>query len=124
MSTLTVQELPAGIEAPRGEPNVSDVAPAPGAQVGAGIPPQVVAAAGVAATCKPLGNASVNVTPVRGMEFELDNVKRSVEIPFTGIGLVKKALAMVGGVGVAQPVKVTLSTNISEPELSLPELKK
>lgn len=107
MLTLIVQELPAGIVAPTGEPKVSNEAPAPGAQVG--VPPQVVAATGVAATCKPLGNASVKVTPLRAIEFELDNVNLSVEIPFTGIGLVKKAFVIVGGVGAAQPKKITLS---------------
>ena len=122
--TLTVQELLAGIEAPVGAPKVSVVLPAPGAHVGAGIPPHVVAAAGVAATCKPVGNVSVKVTPSRAIEFELDNVNLSVDVPFTGIGLVKKVFVMVGGVGMAQPVKVTLSTNISEPELTFPELKK
>ena len=105
--TLTVHELFAGIEAPVGEPKVSEVAVPAGAQVG--VPPQVVAAAGVAATCKPVGSASVKVMPVSAMEFELESVKVKVEIPLTAMGLVPKAWVMVGGTGVAQPVKVTLS---------------
>ena len=46
--TLTVQDPLAGMVPPVGDPNVSVVAPAPGAQLG--VPPQVVVAAGVAAT--------------------------------------------------------------------------
>ena len=110
------------MDAPVGEPKVSEVAVAAGAHVG--VPPQVVVAVGVEATCKPVGNASVKVTPVRAMEFELESVKVNVEVPLTAMGLSEKALVMVGGVGVAQPVKVTLSTNMSEPEATLPELKK
>ena len=49
--TLTVQELFAGIvPIVVGEPKVRLVAPALGAQVGGGVPPQVVVADGVAAT--------------------------------------------------------------------------
>ena len=113
MLTLTVQELFAGMDAPVGEPKVRVVAPAPGAQVG--VPPQVVVAVGVVATCKPVGNVSVKVTPVRAMEFELDRVKVNVEVPLTAIGSVPKALVMVGGAGMTQPVKVTLSTLRSFP---------
>ena len=59
--TLTVHELFAGIEAPVGEPKVSEVAAAAGAQVG--VPPQVVAAAGVAATCNPVAGHSPRQNP-------------------------------------------------------------
>ena len=111
--TLTVQELLAGMEAPVGKPKLREVAPEPGFHVGA--PPHVVVAVGVAATCKPEGNASVKATPVRAMEFELERVKVNVEVPLTAMGLVPKALVMVGGTGVAQPVKVTLSALRSFP---------
>jgi len=46
--TLTVQEPLTGIVPPVGDPKVSTVDPAVGAQVG--VPPQVVVAVGVAAT--------------------------------------------------------------------------
>jgi hypothetical protein len=105
--TLTVHEPLAGIVAPVGEPKVSDVAPDVGDHVG--VPPHVVAAEGVAATCKPDGSESLKVRPVSAIEFELASVKVSVEIPLTAIGLGEKALVIAGGTGVAQPVKVTLS---------------
>ena len=111
--TLTVQEPLAGIVPPVGEPNVRVVAPAPGAQVG--VPPQVVVAEGVEATCRPVGSESINVAPVSAIEFEFARVKVSVEVPLIAMGLGKKALVIVGGVGVAQPVKVTLSKLISFP---------
>lgn len=107
MLTLTVHELLAGIVPPVGDPNVSAVAPAAGAQVG--VPPQVVVADGVAATCRPEGSASVNVTPVSAMEFEFASVNVKVEVPLTAIGLDENALIIVGGLGIAQPVKVTSS---------------
>ena len=97
----------ADIVPPVGEPNVSAVAPAEGDQVGE--LPHVVAAAGVLATCNPVGIVSVKVTPVRAMELELERVKVNVEVPFTAIGSGENALVIVGGTGVAHPVKVTLS---------------
>lgn len=106
--TVTVHELLKGIEAPVGEPKVSVVAPAVGAQVG--VPPQVVAAAGVAATCKPVGSVSVNVTPVNALEaFGLDNVKVKVETPLIAMGFGAKAFVIVGGLSAGQPLKITLS---------------
>jgi DnaJ-class molecular chaperone len=66
--------------APVGLPNVSVVAAAAGDHVG--VPPHVVAAAGVAATWTPEGSASVKVTPVRGaVVVGLFNVKVSVDVP-------------------------------------------
>ena len=92
------------------------VAAAAGAQVGApDVPPQVVAAEGVEATCRPVGSASINEAPVNAIEFEFESVKVSVEVPFSAMGLGKKALVIVGGVGVAQPLKETLSKLISLP---------
>ena len=111
--TLTVQELFAGIEPPVGEPKIRLVALAEGAQVGE--PPHVVAAEGVAATCNPLGSESVNVTPVRAIEFELDRINVNVDVPFTAIGSRENAFVIVGGTGVEQPVKVTLSKLMSFP---------
>ena len=96
--------------------------PAAGDQVG--VPPQVVAAEGVAATCRPEGKVSLNVTPVRLTEFELVRVKVRVEVPLTAIEPGEKAFVIAGGVGVAQPLKVTLSMKTSDPEASLPALKK
>ena len=120
--TLTVQEPLAGMVAPAGEPKVRLVDPAVGAHVGGGVPPQVVVAAGVPATCNPLGRVSVKVASFSAMELELESVKVNVEVPFTAIGLGKKALVSVGGFGIAQPVNVTLSTKISDPEALLPAL--
>ena len=122
MATLTVQELLAGIVPPAGEPNVRVVFPAAGDQVG--LPPQVVAAEGVAATCRPEGKISLNVTSVRLTEFELDRVKVSVEVPLMAMEVGENFFVIAGGAGVAQPLKVTLSMKISEPEASLPALKK
>ena len=107
MLTLTVHEPLAGIVPPVGDPNVRAVAPAAGAQVG--VPPQVVEAEGVVATCSPVGSESVNVTPVNGIEFEFARVKVRVEVPLTAIGFAVNALVIVGGLGIAQPVNVTSS---------------
>lgn len=120
MLTLTVQELLAGIVPPVGNPKVKLVAPEAGAQVG--VPPQVVVADGVLATCKPEGSESVNVTPVNAKEFEFASVNVSVEEPLTAIGSGENALVIVGGLGMTQPVKVTSSRYISEPETELPAL--
>ena len=122
MLTLTVHEVLAGIVPPVGDPNAREVAPAAGAHVG--VPPQVVVGEGVGATCNPEGSESVNVTPVNAMEFEFARVNVNVEVPLTAIGFGEKAFVIVGGLGIAQPVIATLSTNISEPEAVLPALKK
>src|SRR5206468_325121 len=61
--TLTVQELPAATVAPVVCPKLRVEDPVAGAQEGP--PPQVVPAAGVAATIRPAGRLSVNFTPVR-----------------------------------------------------------
>src|SRR5436305_1255941 len=114
--TLTVQEPLAGIVPPL---NVSDVA----AAVGAHVPPHVVAAAGVAATCTPAGSASVNAALVSGAGFAFVSVNVSVEIPFTAIGLGENALAIAGFTAAPQPVKTTLSIDRSAPGLVFPELK-
>lgn len=68
------------------------------------------------ATVRPLGKVSVKLTPVKATPvfgFVTVNVKMDVAPIATGFG--EKALLMVAGVGVPQPVKVTLSKLISFP---------
>ena len=120
--TLTVHEPLAGIVPPAGAPKARVVFPAAGDQVG--VPPHVVTAEGIAATCRPDGRASLKVTPVRLTEFAFDRVKVSVELPFTAMEAGENFFVIAGAVGVAQPVKVTLSRKISDPAASLPALKK
>ena len=98
--TLTVHEPLAGMVPPL---KVSDVAPAVGAQV----PPQVVAADGVAATCTPAGRPSVNAAPVSAPVLVLVSVKVSVETPLTAIGSGEKDLVRVGLTGSTQAVSST-----------------
>ena len=87
-----------------------------------GGPPQVVLAAGVAATWTPAGSESVNWAPVSATAFPLVNVKVSVETALTAIGLGENDLPIVGWTAVPQPVKSTLSRNMSEPGTLLPAL--
>ena len=47
--------------------------------------------------------------------MEFARVKVNIEVPLTAIGLGENALVIVGGMGVIQPVKVTLSKFISFP---------
>jgi len=105
--TLTVHEPLAGMVPPVGDPNVKIVAPTAGAHVG--VPPHVVVAEGVAATCRPVGRVSVNVAPVNAVVFELDKVNVNVETPLTAIGLGEKTFVMVAGTGRGQPMNRTLS---------------
>jgi len=79
------------------------------AAVGAQVPPQVEVAAGVAATCKPEGSASVNAAPVSAMLFSLPRVKVSVEVAPTAIVVGLNALVSGGCCGTPQPVKTMLS---------------
>lgn len=111
--TLAVQEPLAGMLAPVGSPKVNEVAAAEGAQVG--VPPQVVLAAGVAATCTPDGKASVNLTPVKATLLGLVRVKVRVETPLTAIGFGEKDLVSVGWLGTLQPVTTMLSRLIAAP---------
>lgn len=104
--TLTVHELLIGMVPPVGVPKVSEVAPAAGAHV----PPQVVAALGGSATCKPTGRVSVNATPFNGLEvFGLVRVNVSVEIPLIAIGSGEKIFVIVGGLSLGQPWIAILS---------------
>ena len=105
--TLTIHEPLAGMVPPVGDPNVRVVAAAAGAQVG--VPPQVVVAEGVEATCRPVGSESVNVAPVSAIEFEFGRVNVKVEVPLMAIGLGENAFVSVGGLGTAQPVNMTSS---------------
>src|SRR5581483_1849869 len=110
--TLTVneQELLAGMVPPL---KVSEVALAVGAQV----PPHVVVAAGVAAAFVLLGSAPVNAAPVNGAAFGLASANVSVDTPFTAIGFGAKALLIVAGVPLLQPLNTTSSMTASEPLL-------
>jgi hypothetical protein len=118
MFTLTVHEPLAGMVPPE---KLRLVFPAAGAQVGG--PPQVVLADGVAATCRPVGNASVKAAPVNCVVLVLVSVKVNVDVPLTATGSGEKDLEIVGMMGVVQPVKRMLSRYTSEPLLVLPELK-
>src|SRR5258708_3061671 len=107
-ATVTVQVPLAAIVPPE---KLSDVLPAAGAKVGA--PQPVVVALGVAATCRPAGNESVNATPVRAVPaFGLVIVKVSVLTPPTAIGFGEKALAMLGGE--MPPMIVTVFESVFE----------
>lgn len=67
-------------------------------------------------TVRPLGSVSVKLTPVNARPvfgFVTVNVKMDVAPIATGFG--EKALLIVAGVGVPQPVKVILSKLISLP---------
>jgi hypothetical protein len=105
--TLAAHDPLAGMFAPVVCPKLRLVAPALGAHVGE--PVQVVLADGVAATCSPDGNVSVNFAPVSCTVFGLFNVKVSVDVPLTAIGFGENVLVSVGWVGVPQPLNEMLS---------------
>jgi hypothetical protein len=114
-ATETVQVPLAAIVAPE---KLNDVFPAAGANVGA--PQPVVLTLGVAATCRPAGNASVTPTPVSAVPvFGLVSVNVMVLTPPTGIEMGANALAILGG---ASTVKVSLPVFPVPPlvELTLP----
>lgn len=94
--TLTEQEPFAGMVPPAGDPNTRVVTPVGGAHSGS--PLQVVVADGRSATCKPEGNASVNVTSVKATELEFPSVNVNMETPLTAIESGENALVIVGGV--------------------------
>ena len=96
--TDTVPLPPAATLPAVGEPKVRVVLPATGAQVGVEEKLQVVAAAGVAATCRPAGSVSVKVKPVSAkLAFGLVIVKVSVDVPLTATGLGENDLDIVTG---------------------------
>lgn len=67
-------------------------------------------------TVKPLGKVSVKVTPVNATPvFGFVTVNVNVDVAPAATGLGEKALLSVAGVGVPQPVNVTLSKLISFP---------
>ena len=67
-------------------------------------------------TVRPLGRVSVKLTPLKATPvFGLVRVNVSVDVAPTATGFGVNALLMVAGVGVPQPVKVTLSKLISFP---------
>jgi hypothetical protein len=62
------------------------------------VPPQLLVAPGVAATCRPDGKVSVTATPLNAVElFGLVMVKVRVEVPLTATLVGEKALLMLGG---------------------------
>jgi len=89
-STEMVQEPLAATEPPL---KLSEVSPATGAKV----PPQVLLMFGVAATCKPTGNTSVNATPVKTvLVFGFVIVKPRVVTPLSGILTAPKDFVIEG----------------------------
>ena len=91
--TVTTQDAPPAIVAPE-KLNV-DTPPA-GANVGE--PQFEVLAAGVAATCNPVGNVSVNATPVNAvLAFEFVIVKVNVVTSFTVMGSGENDFVIDGG---------------------------
>jgi hypothetical protein len=90
---------------------VNEVAPAAGEK--AGLPQPDVPVFGVAATCKPEGNESVNATPVSAVPvFAFVIVKVSVLTPPTEIGSGEKLLLMEGAVK-------TVSLSMAQPSGAL-----
>ena len=74
-------------------------------------------------TVRPLGKVSVKLIPVRATAvFGLVRVKVKDDVAPTATGFGEKALVMVGGLGIAQPVKVTSSRYKSEPGFVFVEL--
>ena len=66
--------------------------------VAVNVPPHVLLALGVAATCRPDGKLSVTETPLKAVPvFGLVMVSVSEVVPFTGMFVAPKALAMDGG---------------------------
>jgi hypothetical protein len=107
-STLTVQ-VPLAVMVP--PLKVNEVAPAAGEK--AGLPQPDVPVFGVAATCKPEGNESVNATPVSAVPvFAFVIVKVSVLTPPTEIGSGEKLLLMEGAVK-------TVSLSMAQPSGAL-----
>lgn len=75
---------------------------------GLNVPPQVLVAAGVAATSKPAGKLSVIASPFSVKAFGLVKLIVNVDVPFKGIEVGEKLLATVGGAAtnsVAEAVK-------------------
>lgn len=67
-------------------------------------------------TVKPLGRVSVKLTPVKATPvFGFERVNVNVDVAPTETEFGENALLRVAGVGVPQPVKVTLSKLISFP---------
>jgi hypothetical protein len=73
------------------------------------------------ATVSPEGNVSVNATPLKAEPaFGLTTVKVNVDVPPTATGSGEKLFVIVGGSGLRQPVKMTLSRQNKAPGF-LPE---
>jgi hypothetical protein len=109
--TLTVTAQ-APLEAMVPPEKLSEVFPAAGTKVGE--PQPVVEAFGVAATCRPAGNMSVNATPVSAVPaFGFVIVNVNVLTPPTAIGFGENALAILGAES---------TVNVSEPAFPAPPL--
>jgi len=75
------------------------------------VPPQVVLRLGVEATAKPPGNGSLKAMPLKAtVAFRLVRVNVTLVVPFNGIVVAPKALAMVGG-----PTTVNIAVLLVEP---------
>src|ERR1700687_3903244 len=89
--TLTAHELLAEIVPPL---RLIEVLPA----VAVNVPPHVLVAFGVAATCRPPGKVSVTATPLKAVPvLGLVMVKVRVEVPPTATLVGEKALLILGG---------------------------
>ena len=108
--TFTVHVPPAAIV-----PSVNDSEEPDAAGLKVGVPHPEIPTFGVPETSTPEGSESVNCTLVISIVFGLSIVKVKVEVPFTGIEAGEKTLLIVGGAGIAQPVKEILSSCISAP---------
>jgi hypothetical protein len=92
-----------------------EVALAEGENVGETHPTEVLAF-GVAATCMPVGKASLKTTPVSTTLFEFVMVKVSVLFPLTEIVAGEKALEIVGG---ARTVRLAVAVSLVPPLVEL-----
>src|ERR1700687_5872221 len=100
--TLTAHELLAEIVPPL---RLIEVLPA----VAVNVPPHVLVAFGVAATCRPPGKVSVTATPLKAVPvFGLVMVKVRVEVPPTATLVGEKPLLMLGGATTVRPADAVL----------------
>ena len=86
------------------------------AALGANVPPQVLVAAGTAATSTPGGKLSLIASPLSAKAFGLVKLSVSVDVPFSGMLVGEKLLATVGA---AATVKVAAAVNPVPPSVEL-----
>src|ERR1700753_1314190 len=60
------------------------------------VPLQVLVSAGVAATTNPVGNASVNATPLKASALLFERVMDRVDVPFCGMLVGENDFTMMG----------------------------